>query len=55
MIKIICLSLFNYFVITKANDLSGFDDSILHAIKWPGTENIDVVFLFLLKTFIEFL
>uniref|UniRef100_A0A336LQN8 Endoplasmic reticulum lectin 1 n=1 Tax=Culicoides sonorensis TaxID=179676 RepID=A0A336LQN8_CULSO len=43
MYKFIFLCITNSIVITQAKELNGFDDSILHSIKWPGKENIDVV------------
>lgn len=45
ILRLISLSIINWFVIVKSNDLSGFDDSILHIIKWSGSENIDVVYI----------
>ncbi|XP_063703526.1 endoplasmic reticulum lectin 1 isoform X2 [Culicoides brevitarsis] len=42
MLNLVFVSILSLFVIVKSNEFSGFDDSILHIIKWPGTENIDL-------------
>lgn len=55
MLRLILLSVISLCVIVKSNDLGGFDDSVLHIIKWPGAENIDVVFLSQTYIFLQIL
>lgn len=55
MLRLILLSVISLCVIVKSNDLSGFDDSVLHIIKWPGAENIDVVFFIANVYFLQIL